>query len=112
MLVEFLYNGISHSIVYCSVNIEFYFSYNFSDIPMDGNAMPLVHVEGAGEAIHQIFNNREEYLGTTVGLESDKLTIDEWVAIFNKHIPNKKFVAGQVRLLLHTTDQIFFRCIA
>ncbi|XP_078605057.1 nmrA-like family domain-containing protein 1 [Branchiostoma floridae x Branchiostoma japonicum] len=58
---------------------------------MEGAPMQGISVPDAGFAIRGIFKNRAEWLGRTVGLCADNITIQQHAEILSKHLAPKVF---------------------
>ena len=63
---------------------------------MDDVPLSMVVAGSAGECIHQIFNNLDDYNGKFIGLSSDEKTITEIAEIFTKLLGDKTVVNGEV----------------
>jgi uncharacterized protein YbjT (DUF2867 family) len=66
------------------------------DIPMGDKPMETICVSEAGECIHQIFAQSDEFKGQTLLLGSQRFTVEEYAAILSKAFDTKKFVAGNI----------------
>ncbi|XP_072046414.1 nmrA-like family domain-containing protein 1 [Amphiura filiformis] len=65
-------------------------------IPMEGKPMDYIVVSGAGNAIAAIFASPEAYIGKSIGISGDHITVQEIADIFSKHLAPKTFKAGEV----------------
>ena len=68
----------------------------FTVLPMGYNPMYVIPVEGVGDCVHEIFNQRERFLHQTVGLASDRLTVEEMADIMTKHV-GVEVIKGKVK---------------
>ena len=61
--------------------------------------MDLMHIDGLGECVRAILKDPAGYDKQVLGLATDSVTVDEIVALFNKHFgPTRKFIHFGVSL--------------
>ena len=71
---------------------------NLSSIPMLAKKVELMHIDGMGECVRAILKDPAGYDKQVLGLATDSVTVDEIVALFNKHFgPARKFINFGVR---------------
>lgn len=71
---------------------EFLFRY-----PLEGTGMTLVPVLDAGNVIARIFQRKNEFLGKSIGLAGDHLTIQQMVHIFTE-VTGEKAVGQDITI--------------
>lgn len=72
------------------------YSVSFPVLPVGNAELNLIPVAQVGECVHQIFEQRDKYLGSIVGLASDRLTLEQISQIMCKHL-EENIVKGEVR---------------
>ena len=105
--------GLQHGdkIIFTSVRLPCYYE-NFTgyciyklrpgqylvNIPVSNTEMHGMSVDDIGECVVSVFESKDEYKSKLIGLSGDKLKLDDYIAIMNKHLSPNVFIDSHMTI--------------